>query len=627
MKNMLVPAACAVVLVRLAFGQAQFAQAPALALTDSGATLSFSVTQSIDVEAAVLDASGKIVRHLAAGVLGGAYAPPLPLEPGLAQSLDWDLRDDAGSPVAGLFTVRVRLGVKPVYRQRVSTQVLVGTGYNYWTSMTSAPQEYMEPTHTLLGKIKTHSCLALTMGVCDETDAIYFRVQKDRGTSTLGLYDGLTGAFVRSFYVPFWLTSMDPGWGEVEFSWDGRYIFHDEANLGVLSRFTRDGARAPYPDRTEVQGSNEFVPPHDWQWDAQSRGHAPGPDGSHYLMHVSKDNLYDRFAVSRIKDGRLAGEEIVKIDGSVAGGVKVDMKGNIYVGAKVKPAGQKLPADLAGKLAGDILEQYSQAWWANDLTGSILKFPPAGGSVLLGSGGDVMAGPPDTPYGEQRTAAKATGLEWLYFGLSQIPNHVTWASACWCAVCRFDVDRFGRVFLPDAVRLEFRIIDNSRNEILRVKNRDLIVAHRFPIGLMHQIEATDRGVYAADHFNNQILMFDLGADQTVTLPLTVSSEAGAPRARDGTVAVESRPNPFYSVADVFCSFHPGRTGKGRLCVAVYDAAGRPVRVLKDGVSPYGAHTLSWNGADGGGVPVAAGVYYVRVRTDNTVRQHRMVLLR
>jgi hypothetical protein len=614
-------------LFQLSFAQAQFSQAPSVNLNGSNAAISFSVTSSIDVEVGILDQSGKVIRHLAAGVLGGQYNPPSPLKPGLSQSLTWDLKDDYGNAVEGLFNVRVRLGIKPVFRQTVTTKVLVGTGYNYWASMTSAPQEYMEPTHTLMGKIKTHSCIALTMGVCDETDMIYFRVQKDRATSTLGLYNGLTGEFVRSFYVPFWITSKDPGWGEVEFSWDGTYIFHDEANQGVISRFTRDGVRAPYPGRSEVQGSNEFDPPQDWQWDAQSRGHAPGSDGSHYMMHVSKVGEYDKFAVSRIKDGKLVNSEIVRIDGSVGGGVKVDLNGNIYVGAKVKPKGQKLPQDVVGKLQGDILDKYSQTWWANDLYGSILKFPPSGGSVLVGSDGGYMAGRPDTPQGEQRTAATATNLEWLYFGLSQIANHVTWASECWCTVCRFDVDRYGRIFLPDAIQLEFRVIDNSRNEILRIKNRDLIVAHRFPIGLMHQIDATDKGVYVADHFNNQILIFDLNTEVESSVPLQVSIESGKSRVQLGRKVIDNYPNPFTPSTTISYAFNPNKKGRGRLSIAIYDIKNRLIRVLENSVKPYGMYTTVWDGMDSNGRPAAAGIYYVRVQMAKGIKQHKMILVK
>ncbi|MCX7590898.1 MAG: hypothetical protein N2255_04650, partial [Kiritimatiellae bacterium] len=77
--------------------------------------LRFAVSAPTDVEVAVLDVEGRVIRHLAAGWLGGANAPPAPLKPGLAQDLLWDGRDDDGRPCVGTgFRVRVRAGLKPV---------------------------------------------------------------------------------------------------------------------------------------------------------------------------------------------------------------------------------------------------------------------------------------------------------------------------------------------------------------------------------------------------------------------------------------------------------------------------------------------------------------------------------
>ena len=74
--------------------------------------LAFSLTAPADVEVAVLDARGKVVRRLAAGLLGGAQAPPEPLRPGLSQSLEWDGKDDRGVVAAGgPFRFRVRAGM------------------------------------------------------------------------------------------------------------------------------------------------------------------------------------------------------------------------------------------------------------------------------------------------------------------------------------------------------------------------------------------------------------------------------------------------------------------------------------------------------------------------------------
>ena len=89
-----------------------FTKKPAAVRQDGKVRIDFAVERPTDVEVAVLDAKGQVVRHLAGGVLGGEIAPPAPLKPGLSQGLDWDLKDDFGRPAAGgPFTVRVRAGL------------------------------------------------------------------------------------------------------------------------------------------------------------------------------------------------------------------------------------------------------------------------------------------------------------------------------------------------------------------------------------------------------------------------------------------------------------------------------------------------------------------------------------
>ncbi len=96
--------------------RANFTAKPAVAKAGDKFTITFTVAGPTDAEVAVLDAGGKVVRHLAAGMLGGEKPPPEPLKPGLAQSLEWDLKDDAGKPASGgPFKVRVKLGLKPEF--------------------------------------------------------------------------------------------------------------------------------------------------------------------------------------------------------------------------------------------------------------------------------------------------------------------------------------------------------------------------------------------------------------------------------------------------------------------------------------------------------------------------------
>jgi hypothetical protein len=92
-----------------------FTKKPVATRAGDKVTISFAVSRETDVAVYVEDAQRRIVRHLAAGVLG--KNPPEPLKANsLDQSLEWDGRDDDGKPAAGdPFVVRVGLGLKASY--------------------------------------------------------------------------------------------------------------------------------------------------------------------------------------------------------------------------------------------------------------------------------------------------------------------------------------------------------------------------------------------------------------------------------------------------------------------------------------------------------------------------------
>ena len=87
------------------------ASKPTIEKSGEQVRINFALALASDVEVSVIGADGKVVRHLAAGVLGGKTPPPEPLVAGLAQNLVWDRRDDFGKPVAdGPSRIRIRAG-------------------------------------------------------------------------------------------------------------------------------------------------------------------------------------------------------------------------------------------------------------------------------------------------------------------------------------------------------------------------------------------------------------------------------------------------------------------------------------------------------------------------------------
>ncbi len=88
-----------------------FAVKPKVEKTGETVKITFTVSTTTDVAVSILDAKGKVVRHLAAGVLGKNAPAPLKAD-SLSQSIAWDVRDDAGKPVqGGPFKVKVALGL------------------------------------------------------------------------------------------------------------------------------------------------------------------------------------------------------------------------------------------------------------------------------------------------------------------------------------------------------------------------------------------------------------------------------------------------------------------------------------------------------------------------------------
>jgi hypothetical protein len=83
----------------------------------------------------------------------------------------------------------------------------------------------------------------------------------------------------------------------------------------------------------------------------------------------------------------------------------------------------------------------------------------------------------------------------------------------------------------------------------------------------------------------------------------------------------SYPNPFTASTAIRMSLRQD----GDVKLAVYDIAGRRVRMLLSGSQPAGARTVTWDGRDDSGVRMAPGAYVVRMEMANH-RESRTVRL-
>ena len=62
-------------------------------------------------------------------------------------------------------------------------------------------------------------------------------------------------------------------------------------------------------------------------------------------------------------------------------------------------------------------------------------------------------------------------------------------------------------------------------------------------------------------------------------------------------------------------------------IDVFDLQGRRIRTLVEGAQPAGRHAASWDGRDSGGRRAAAGVYFIRMKSDTLRETKKITLLR
>jgi hypothetical protein len=113
--------------------------------------------------------------------------------------------------------------------------------------------------------------------------------------------------------------------------------------------------------------------------------------------------------------------------------------------------------------------------------------------------------------------------------------------------------------------------------------------------------------------------FWLGSAPVVAVGDEEATEGGAPLA---FALHPAAPNPFGRATTL--DFDLPREGYARL--VVYDAAGRAVATLADGLMPAGRHHRVWSGSDGNERRLSAGVYFARLETSDRVARRKVILL-
>jgi hypothetical protein len=557
-------------------GEVQFAAKPAAAKAGDGAKITFAVSAPTDVEVAVLAADGKVVRHLAAGVLGGEKPPPEPLKAGLSQALEWDGKTDLGKAAEGgpfKFRVRAGTGVKfgrligatPYNLGNVSAAladedgnlyVLAGGGQLNQGSMilrvfdkeglylrevvpfpatiadgemkgvaafdeergTWQPRQRSNLNPDFYNGTKTPLSLVSvskeggvvlkdlrTVGPSARTivletsgavrgfkapanmppakpgdiavvqkagkvgkgdlpidwtrlvvDAERDEVYVNDGCSLFWRFKGETGegGLLKRDGRPFGATDLAFGYDGLIYARTGRGAADGCDYSGPFERFDRDLKPAPFAGGTHVLSPYIYSR---YGIGYAERGIGVGPDGKSYLCFMYKWVAYGIAgfdAEGKPMKGKYlegvfpgGGKYPPELKSAIIGpvpqgnaGIRVDLKGNIYVGMLYLPKDFIVPKG-----------QDKMVW--SFMVGGVGKFGPEGGRVKGDEG--MMRG------------NEAEGLLDFYPGYGPFSSAgFTSNPCCVCRAPRFDLDRYGRVVMPNGVSCSVRLVDNAGNLIV-----------------------------------------------------------------------------------------------------------------------------------------------------------------
>jgi hypothetical protein len=86
---------------------------------------------------------------------------------------------------------------------------------------------------------------------------------------------------------------------------------------------------------------------------------------------------------------------------------------------------------------------------------------------------------------------------------------------------------------------------------------------------------------------------------------------------------QNEPNPFNPMTKVMFDMPEER----RVSLAIYDASGRRIKTLVDGVLRSGRHEIAWNGLNDSGEGVASGVYFLRMEAGAYTDRIKMTLVK
>ncbi len=266
-------------------------------------------------------------------------------------------------------------------------------------------------------------------------------------------YDIETGKYISNYSTKKTDGKTENVWdllyGEITTGKDGNV--YARAKSKYVRRYDIEGNQLPFA----ATGNNTLT--NLWHGHTREAGIFIDKTGSIYVPSAIKSRAINDIHVKVFNsDGNIQNESALHVQNSRMGGIVTDSKGNIYIGAQAVPKDSRIPKWFSEKLPPD--SEHHHPGNAYKQYGSLFKFPPTGGSILLDPAGAYTA---IASY-KHKFVSVNNALWNKRFGY--IGSHGKEAG-CHCETSRFDIDGYDRIFVPDLFRFRIYVLDSAGNEI------------------------------------------------------------------------------------------------------------------------------------------------------------------
>jgi sugar lactone lactonase YvrE len=310
-------------------------------------------------------------------------------------------------------------------------------------------------------------------------------------------------------------------YGDAAAGADGRMYYH--ARSHVVRRYDAAGKRLPYhqPKKDEEGKSDDGFLSGLWHGHTRGAGLFIDRAGTVYIpAGVGNRKLEDMKVKVIGADGKVLNDCAVHVQNSRMGGIAVDSRGNVYLGAQCAPKDSRIPEWFAGKLPPDSPAHHPSIDYKNYAT--LFKFPPTGGAIVLDPNGEWNC---VAQYAHKSASVK--NAIWTR-RIGYVGSHGK-ELGCHCETTRFDLDGYDRVFAPDLFRFRVYCLDSAGNEIAGFGgygNMDSrgegspVPVPEIPWAWPLSVECAGGKIYVADVINKRVVAvrFEHAAEETAGVP-------------------------------------------------------------------------------------------------------------